>query len=337
MAELQKRDNYYGFDLAKVILCICVVAIHTMGAYGIYPFLRIAVPMFFCISSFLFFRKLDETRDRAQLFKFLSRNTKLYVFWFLVLLLPTLTIGGWLKGNLIRNAIKFCLKIFVNSTFASSWYIPALMISVVIVFFLKRILPNWLLLLGTFLIYAFCCIASNYRGLFNENSIVNKLVIAYPGTIYNSFPVGILWVAMGYCLADGGVFLNKQAIYIGEIASLILLLVEYWLVDIFGCSVDNDCYFMLIPVCYFLMMILVDVNIVLNPTIAKRMRNTSTIIYCLHGTVASVLKARIFVGSLSFADSMALFAITLVFSGMVAGAILSLENRSYFKWLKYAH
>lgn len=147
MFDKGNSGNYYGIDIAKVLFCIMVVAIHTMGGFGPYPYLRVAVPMFFCISSFLFFQKCDGANDTKRLKRFLLRNARLYAFGFTVLLLPTLILGGWLQGNIFANAVKFIARIFVGSTFAGSWYIPALMICVSIVYWCGRKVPAWIMIL----------------------------------------------------------------------------------------------------------------------------------------------------------------------------------------------
>lgn len=325
-----------SFDLAKIIMCICVVAIHTMGCYGFYPFLRIAVPMFFCVSSYLFFRKLDGDRDSGELQSFLIRNTKLYTFWLIILFVPTLILGGWLSGNVVRNAVKFICKIFVGSTFAASWYIPALMICVTVVYILRRKVSNGILLFVAFMIYSICCIASNYRGILDESSIMYKAIMAYPGTIYNSFPVGILWVTLGKILAEGGIILHKKWIYSGELVSLLLLVGEYYFIQHMGVSLDNDCYFMLVPVCFFTMLLLIQSNIKLKPEITKKIRSASTIVYCLHGTIASALRSKLYLGD-SFVGSLIQFLMTLLITGVITLMIFCFEEKPNCKWLMWSH
>lgn len=51
----RENKNIDAFDAAKFAMSIMVVGVHTLGKYGIYPLFRIAVPMFFIISSYLFF------------------------------------------------------------------------------------------------------------------------------------------------------------------------------------------------------------------------------------------------------------------------------------------
>ena len=54
----RENKNIDAFDAAKFAMSIMVVGVHTLGKYGIYPLFRIAVPMFFIISSYLFFENL---------------------------------------------------------------------------------------------------------------------------------------------------------------------------------------------------------------------------------------------------------------------------------------
>lgn len=54
------KENLDIFDITKFIMGFMVVGIHTLGRYGIYPLFRIAVPMFFMISSYLFFQEVEK-------------------------------------------------------------------------------------------------------------------------------------------------------------------------------------------------------------------------------------------------------------------------------------
>lgn len=337
MRKMEKGYNYCGIDIAKAFFCVMVVAIHTMGRFGPYPFLRIAVPMFFCISSFLFFQKCDGRNDLKRLERFLFRNAKLYAFWFTVLLAPTLILGGWLQGNVLVNMVKFVAKIFVGSTFAASWYIPALMICVSIVFWSSRKVPSYILLIISFTVYAFCCVASNYRAFLSEESLLYKMIIFYPGTVYNSFPVGLFWVVLGKNFADGGVIQKRRILFTGEVISLFLLLEEYFLIKKWNCMVDNDCYFMLVPVCFFLFPLICNITVQIRPEVSRLLRNASTIIFCVHGTLASIIKTLCFVGVLSFAKSMTLFSVTLFGSALIATIILYIGKKTDSRLIKWAY
>lgn len=144
-------------------------------------------------------------------------------------------------------------------------------------------------------------------------------------------------MAIGKSIANKRKIFKKQILYIGELASLILLEIEYLVAVDHHWMVDNDCCFMLIPVSIFLMLILLNTSIEMEHTMAVKMRNTSTIIYCVHGTVAAVLKVWVFVGNLTLIGSLGLFIITLGISEIVALLIIRLEDVPCLKWLRYTH
>lgn len=92
------RHNYDSVDAAKFVLSIFVVAIHVrpFDAYAVYfrPILRAAVPLFFLMTSYFFFnhhKNLSGLEERVlHIEKYVSRNLRLYLFWMLIFLIPTI-------------------------------------------------------------------------------------------------------------------------------------------------------------------------------------------------------------------------------------------------------
>ena len=62
---MTQRENIEILDVTKFVLAIMVVGIHTLGKYGIYPLFRIAVPLFFMISSYLFFSNSESIFSKS--------------------------------------------------------------------------------------------------------------------------------------------------------------------------------------------------------------------------------------------------------------------------------
>lgn len=327
------KENLDIFDITKFIMGFMVVGIHTLGRYGIYPLFRIAVPMFFMISSYLFFSRGGE--NVSHLKKFFIRNIRLYAFWFIILSPVFLIFGGYLEGNLIFNFFKLIIRFLFGSTFSASWFIIALIIGTTFIFVLRKLnMDIHIILLLTFIIYVLCCLNSNYRNLFADNSailLVNKI---YPGTIYNGFPVSLFWIALGCYFSKRSQGYNKKKTLIGLIISFVLLLCEYSVVTIFQLTVDNDCYFMLIPTCYFLFDILL--NFKWKSSSAKIFRKFSTIIYCVHGSIAVIVGELCIKGS-NFVDSISKFLIVCILSLLIACLICLLEKIKLFKWIKYSY
>lgn len=311
---MEKRENLDILDITKFILSFMVVGIHTLGKFGIYPMFRIAVPLFFMISSYLFFSK--EKLNSKELKKFCIRNIKLYVFWFIVLLPVFITEGEYLKGKILFNIFKLAVRIIFGSSFAASWFIMALVIGTVLIFCLRKIkIDIRIILILTFIIYALCCLNSNYRNLFEADSIILLFNNLYPGTIYNGFPVSLFWISLGYYLAFRRKDYHKSKSILGLIISSVLLFVEYRMVNIFEFTVDNDCYFMLIPTGYFLFEIILKCNYKERNT--KILRKFSTIIYCIHGSWVVVIEHYI-IKDMSFSNCFLKFVIVVILSLLIA-------------------
>lgn len=334
---MTQRKTIEILDVTKFVLAIMVVGIHTLGKYGIYPLFRIAVPLFFMISSYLFFSNSEKRGNVRFLKKFCIRNLKLYCFWFIVLMPVFLTLGGYLTGNLLFNVFKLIIKVFFGSTFTASWYISALVIGMCFVFACDKLKIDYRIVLGfTFLIYAICCLNSNYRNLMADDSIVVMINRIYPGTIYNGFLAGLFWISLGYVFACKGKICNRKKSKIGLIVSILLLEGEYFIVTKYHLVVDNDCYFMLVPVCYFIFDNLIKCNWKCKKIEVKLLRKYSTIIYCVHGSVA-VLIENYWIIETNLLCCILKFVIVLIISICIAYAICTLEKKKVFNCLHYAY
>lgn len=331
---LKNGNNISAFDITKFIMAIMVVGIHTLGKYGIYPLFRMAVPLFFMMSSYLFFKNLKGKNEKEYLKKFCRRNIKLYIFWFIALSPIFLFSGGYLEGNVVLNFIKLGARIIFGSSFVASWYISALVIGVCAVFFLKDRTNIYFILVVAFCAYAICCLNSNYRNLFGNNSLITTINEIYPGTIYNGFPVGLVWIGLGYTFSYKENKLGILQSGVGLLVSFLLLLVEDWAVKKSGLVVDNDCYFMLIPTCYFSFSCLLKCKWSNENT--KILRKLSTVIYCVHGSVATVISYYLIQG-VEKEDCIFKFLIVLLLSLIISIVICILGKHKWFRWLKLAY
>lgn len=334
---MTQRKTIEILDVTKFVLSIMVVGIHTLGKYGIYPLFRIAVPLFFMISSYLFFSNSEKRGNIGFLKKFCIRNLKLYCFWFIVLMPVFLPLGGYLTGNLLFNVFKLIIKVFFGSTFTASWYISALVIGMCFVFACDKFKIDYRIVLGfTFLIYVICCLNSNYRNLMADDSIIVMINRIYPGTIYNGFLAGLFWISLGYVFACKGKICNRKKSKIGLIVSILLLEGEYFIVTKYHLAVDNDCYFMLVPVCYFIFDNLISCEWKSKRIDVKVLRKYSTIIYCVHGSVA-VLIENYWIIETNLLCCILKFVIVLIISICIAYAICTLEKKKVFNCLHYAY
>ena len=141
-----KYDSKY--DVVKFILSLLVLAIHsTLYPMVLYPWLRIAVPLFFIMSSYFLFSKLRDTSEDKQktiLKKFTIRNLQLYLCWCIILLPITIYIRKttWFSHDLSENISTILKSILFGSTFVASWFITATVIGSLIIYFLSKTLKN---------------------------------------------------------------------------------------------------------------------------------------------------------------------------------------------------
>lgn len=326
-------------DILKFILSLFIVAIHFTEIPLSSPVLRCAVPLFFMLSSFFFFKKFDCTilieEKKKILINYISRNLKLYLFWFIVLLPYTVVYRGWFDDAFIPGLVTMLKSFVFSSTFPASWYIMASVIGTSIIALSDKFLSNRIILIISLLAYVFCVITSNYGNIIEDNAIFYFLYEKYRNVFtspYNSFPVSLLWIYIGRYLSRKGVIsLSTISLFIIICLFLILLYGEYFLIQCYHLAVTDDCYFMLVPTCVSIAILLGKVKSVSSRPF---LRKTSTIIYCSHLVVGSLIGFSFKMFGLSVGDYVK-FLIILIACISSSWIILILEKRIPF--LRYAY
>ena len=341
---MNRRDKYNPIlDIVKFVMSILIVIIHTSFLHEkLYPWLRVAVPLFFMISSYLFFSKLSGSitvqDERKTLMKFTKRNLQLYAFWFVVLFPLTLKIRGWYLGNIFVTFFKIIRSFFLGSTFVASWFIMAMVIAIWLIYYLSKVINSKILLWATFFIYVFAsCLYSSYVKVFPDNIIVSTFYSACKYLHIEpslSFPVALFWVFCGKCFADGNIRINmKYSIIILMVSSLFLYLEWDFIKEITG-SHSNDCYIFLAPMCIGLMSIIIQMkfNKECNLIILRKM---STIIYALHGSIVPVSSAALRYFNVYTYGLSLIFVLCICFA--CCFFIFKFERIKLFSFLKYAY
>ena len=164
------------FDILKFVLAMFIVAMHSgLFPRWLLPVSRLAVPLFFIMTSYFFHFKLSQTTSNAdrksRLWKFVKRNLQLYLFWSLALLPFIVVIHfNWFRHGILFAIVSVLKSVFITGFFGASWFILASVFSVLIVFFLSKYLKNgWLILMALF-VYVLALLDSNYGGLLSPNT-----------------------------------------------------------------------------------------------------------------------------------------------------------------------
>ena len=288
-------ENGEKYDLLKLVLSIFIVVLHSqILPYKFVPILRIAVPIFFIMSSFFFFKKYDNLKNNFERKKavrhFTKRNLKLYSFWFIILLPISLLTKDWFSRGIIYGFVKIGHSIFCGSTFAASWFITALIIAVVSICYLTRKISNTTLLIISLFIYAFCLFDTTYYYLFEQFHIFRIIRDSYHnifGVPYTSFPIALFWVSIGKFIADNKKHIKLSILYGLLFTSCIAFIFEEYIITSYHLAIDNDCYISFIILCPTLFLVFSRYMIPVPKPLL--LRKASTIIYCSHLSFLNLL------------------------------------------------
>lgn len=335
-----KPRQYSAVDLAKYICALLVVAIHTFpfedispsfNLYFISTVCRIAVPFFFVASSFFLFRKIknDATVANQQVIvHYLRRLGILYLAWTIIYL--PYTIWNYAQaGFSIAGFLGWIRDFFLNGSYYHLWFLPALMLGTVIVWFLYERKGAIYALEVSLALYIVGYIINIY-GPFWETlkgvSVVYGFFVKTLVTARDGFFFAPIFISIGAFIAKRP-RLPLKISALGFAISFICLILEVTLYAALGVLNDKSCMFlMLLPALYFLMSMLLKIKMVRKP-IYKIMRQDSTLIYVSH-----ILFARLLLLALPTMH-LVVYLGTLACSQLFASIIVRLSTR--FKWLHW--
>lgn len=338
------KKDLPGVDILKMFFAILIIAMHT-NAFSSIPivfkqFMRVlmdyAVPGFFVISSYLFFRKIRISPSLFESFQslkhFLKRLLILYCFWSILFL--SIYIDNYYEYSLLKAFCLFIRDFFLGGTFPTSWFFPALMISVLFVYITRFIVSD---------IYIYVCAVIVLIYIYNQQYMPDIFRIPFNWyqenirTPFLSFPRGMFWVGVGYLLSDPKI----NMLYEGKapmkffIFSL-LLSVGICVVQIIF-SIGREVIYIetIVVVSLFIGAYNININF-RNYDLMKQMRHYSVLFYCTHYFflgVVSFLSRKIGV----VLDPFYSFLIVLFLCFLISKLIFWLKSFPRCKWLCYAY
>ncbi len=340
---MKKPRQYPAIDLGKYICAMLVVAIHTFPFVDISPsfnlffistLCRLAVPFFFVCSSFFLFRKVSRQSDKREesmerLKTWFKRIGILYLIW-TVIYLPY-TIWNYAEaGFSFMSLLGWIRDFFLNGSYYHLWFLPALMLGMVIVWMLyEKKGIAWALEISLILYLVGWLI--NIFGPFWETvpgvSIVYGFIIKVLGTARDGFFFAPVFIVIGAAAARTRRPAMK-ACALGFAISFICMILEVTLYSALGVLTDKSCMFlMLIPALYFLVNMLLQIRIPNRPYY-RTLRQEATLIYVSH-----ILFARLLLLMLPNVH-LVVYLGTLACSQIFASAIIRLSAKySWLHWL----
>ncbi len=242
----ENKSNIQLVDLGKFVASIGVLAIHEC----IFPdgsfanrmelcFYSIFVPFFFAISAYLFFRKAKTLPFKEAcvcLLKFCKRLGILYLVWLLIYFVLT----PHREPNFLHAG--FFKQLFFGHTFFGSWYLSALFVGIVVMFFISR-LSYWAMILVGCVVY---CYMSCYRGGFLPIGSIYEWYAANVERPISSFPASLPFISLGAAfvvMSEKREFMRYilaiNGIVVGFFCSMVLFSNDYkeivfWIIHFLG-------------------------------------------------------------------------------------------------------
>lgn len=316
-----------------------VVMIHTHAMpTPLEPLLSIAVPCFFIISSYLFWHKISDKKQLpGSTAKFVKRNLRLYIFWFIVLIVPTTFINRWFAGDIsVTSQLIQILRDFLFwELFPASWFLMALPLGMLIISFLiNRINANNFVLAIIALFAYFICWMDHFSwGNTIIDSILSNIKIVIPH-LSNSFVIAIPYIVIGKLLAECN-WERKHFSWLPFIIGLsfIFLFIE----RTFYNEIHYEGLYFSIPLLSASIFIYILQIKEKEKKDLQLLRRTSVIIYCSHKTIAILLNTFLRHVEMGELNGIWLFIVTLLISILFAILILFCTSKLRVKLLSYAY
>ena len=322
-----------GLDILKFIMAIFIVNIHLRPFMYAPEWMRsivdtlsgLAVPTFFVISSFLFFKKIPNERFEfgGQLLHFCKRLSVLYLFWCVVWSPIVYIQKDYLHDFNAFSVLLLIKDFFFASVFDASWFLGALLVGIPLVYVLTRVLKTRLFWILPLSIYAFIVLNRYYPETWCG---VNGWYVEHvcKGGMYLSFPMGLVWISLGYLLS------RQQAIAVFSRWKSGNL----WLISLIAAFSLNRYVPVLGPVITVALVFVSAYTWQLpeHPARYKRLRTYSILFYVIHDCFKKIPK-QLF----GMQNGPTLFFITIAFCFLASELIIRLKERKGFGWLKYAY
>ena len=336
---MHHKKVYKGLDLLKFVMALAVVAIHVKPFTDLalldriaQPILSVAVPIFFLITSFLFFRKnysLKPNERIGALIRYFNRIATLYIVWFFLDIGYILLRKGYFSSG-VDGIVKLLKDVVFASTFPGSWFLSASVFAIVVVWFLSRII-------GSRMTFVLSLSVSLYLSFARDGLLSLTMQVPYDWYATNirkevwlSFPSAMVWISLGECFANPLNYHTWEVWGKKKYKLIVLLLMIMYVVAVLGLSYTQ---YLFVPLLFILSCCL-DLT---DSGIYYYLRNSSILIFFSHFWIAG--KKDVFfrmIGSSEPVLHVFFYLIVLMICFVFAMLILKMEKRG-LSFLKYLH
>lgn len=297
----QVAKNYNAVDVARFILSLVILCAHFANSGGRFPSLIddafsiyvIGVPFFYACSAYLFFQKIESFKpvQKSQTIKkYAKRLAIMYLAWSGVYFIFVLT--GWFQDQAqISIILNYFHRALVFTTYATIWFLPALLIGVGMVYFLSRWLSFRTVVIVSVAFYLLGTLGYSYSFLLTDMpqtetiyQVYERLFITTRNGIFNGFS----FIAIGAWMATRKTRIPPMISGVMTVFFLALIVIEAYTLRLKFNVHGVDTALSLLPFTFFFLEFLLALKIK-DRTIYKHLRELSVLIFLSHRIYVSAL------------------------------------------------
>lgn len=352
MTKQLSKNNHNAIDIAKFIAAFLVITIHCnpltsfneiFNNYFVNTVSRIAVPFFFACSGFFFFKKLEFKNgkiinckeNRKKLYKYVGRIFLLYAIWSVIYLMwqiPEWHSTGWLSVNAF---IDYAISFILSGSYYHMWYILYLIFATVFGYFILSFFKKSVVIFMATILYILGMLSYSYFWVnflpCDVFIIISNNLGALWGAATRAFPLIITGYYVGTAKHKPSAKLSLLLFSI----SFILLSAEYYALNTFTSNHEYFSYIIFtVPCQYFLFSFILSIKSGEASEKFIYLRNSSTIIYCLHPMIINLLKL---IPDFYDSNSVLQYISVAIISLLLSLIIVKLSKKKVFRFLKYLY
>ncbi len=283
-----------ALDRFRLIASFLIIAIHTsplLSYSEVADFIltriiaRVGVPFFFMVTGY-FLTSHVNYNDMNYIGALIKKLGVIYAIS-ISLYIPLNIYTGFFSEPV--SLLEIFKKIFIDGTFYHLWYLPSVVIGIIIITILVRKAGYNLALIFSAILYIIGLLGDSYYGLSVQIPFL-KTFYYYIFIVFDYTRNGLFFAPI-FIILGMFIYNSKKSILItktisGLGVSGILLFIEGLLLYKYNFQRHDSMYIMLLPVMYFLFRILLSIDI----KSSKNIRTISLLIYIIHPWIIVVLR-----------------------------------------------
>ena len=333
-----------SLDVLKYIASFLIVSIHAglhstelLNFYYIEFVCRFAVPLFFTMSSYFLFKKVNAKSYESEglIKKYLKRNLFLYFYWSLVYS-PFIVASLWKENFSLKAIFNYFREFFIRgNSYGQLWFIAALVQGMFVIYILRRFLKIRSIFIFSVIVYLTGLAIMPYYGFFEtmiySNRVTGFLFTGFSwllGGPFNGYFYGLPFLALGALLAEKQLRLSKIACLAGTMVFVALSFAETTFLRHTGYMFEA-LQLSLLPAAFFIFSFVRQVRVEPSPKYIV-LRKLSSLVYFVHFFILEILNLGLSRAGVSFETvfNIPFIKILTVFalSNLVSFAILKVSD-----------